>query len=91
MENCCTSIQDKLLRIQEIKKLIKASIESQGVEVDDATFAEYAELITEIRKVSSVNEKQGDVIVEDIILSMDEYNSLEDTDKYTSYFISEDM
>lgn len=59
----CT-IYDKLRYIAETKDLIKAAIESQDVEVlESATFRQYAEYITEIRKVSSVNGMQGDVVL----------------------------
>lgn len=59
----CT-IYDKLRYISETKDLIKAAIESQDVEVlESDTFRKYAEYITEIRKVSSVNGMQGDVVL----------------------------
>ena len=59
----CT-IYDKLRYIQETKDLIKAAIESQDVEVlESATFRQYADYITQIRKVSSVNGMQGDVTI----------------------------
>ena len=59
----CT-IYDKLRYIAETKDLIKMAIESQDVEVlESATFRQYAEYITEIRKVSSVNGMQGDVVL----------------------------
>ena len=59
----CT-IYDKLRYISETKDLIKMAIESQDVEVlESATFRQYAEYITEIRKVSSVNGMQGDVVI----------------------------
>lgn len=59
----CT-IYDKLRYIQETKDLIKAAIESQDIEVlESDTFRKYAEYITEIRKVSSVNGMQGDVTI----------------------------
>lgn len=59
----CT-IYDKLRYIAETKDLIKMAIESQDVEVlESATFRQYAEYITEIRKVSSVNGLQGDVVI----------------------------
>ena len=59
----CT-IYDKLRYIQETKDLIKAAIESQDIEVlESDTFRKYAEYITEIRKVSSVNGLQGDVTI----------------------------
>lgn len=59
----CT-IYDKLRYISETKDLIKAAIESQDVEVlESDTFRKYAEYITEIRKVSSVNGMQGDVVI----------------------------
>ena len=59
----CT-IYDKLRYIAETKDLIKAAIEAQDVEVlESATFRQYAEYITEIRKVSSVNGMQGDVTI----------------------------
>lgn len=59
----CT-IYDKLRYISETKDLIKMAIESQDVEVlESATFRQYAEYITEIRKVSSVNGMQGDVVL----------------------------
>ena len=59
----CT-IYDKLRYIAETKELIKNAIESQDVEVlESATFRQYAEYITEIRKVSSVNGMQGDVVL----------------------------
>ena len=59
----CT-IYDKLRYIAETKDLIKMAIESQDVEVlESATFRQYAEYITEIRKVSSINGMQGDVVL----------------------------
>ena len=59
----CT-IYDKLRYIAETKDLIKAAIQAQDVEVlESATFRQYAEYITEIRKVSSVNGMQGDVTI----------------------------
>ena len=59
----CT-IYDKLRYIAETKDLIKAAIEAQDVEVlESATFRQYAEYITQIRKVSSVNGMQGDVTI----------------------------
>ena len=59
----CT-IYDKLRYIAETKDLIKAAIEAQDVKVlESATFRQYAEYITEIRKVSSVNGMQGDVTI----------------------------
>ena len=59
----CT-IYDKLRYIQETKDLIKAAIESQDVEVlESSTFRQYADYITQIRKVSSVNGMQGDVTI----------------------------
>ena len=59
----CT-IYDKLRYIQETKDLIKAAIESQDVEVlESDTFRKYADYITQIRKVSSVNGMQGDVTI----------------------------
>ena len=59
----CT-IYDKLRYIAETKDLIKMAIESQDVEVlESATFRQYAEYITEIRKVSSVNGMQGYVVI----------------------------
>ena len=59
----CT-IYDKLRYIAETKDLIKAAIEAQDVEVlESATFRQYAEYITQIRKVSSVNGMQGDVVI----------------------------
>ena len=59
----CT-IYDKLRFLQETKDLIKAAIESQDVEVlESATFRQYADYITQIRKVSSVNGMQGDVTI----------------------------
>lgn len=59
----CT-IYDKLRYIQETKALIKEAIESQDVEVlESDAFRKYAEYITQIRKVSSVNGKVGDVII----------------------------
>ena len=88
----CSTIYDKLLYINETKELIRAALEANDVDVlDSDTFRKYAEYIADIRKVKTVNEKQGDVIVEDKILSIDDYNSLEDKDKYTSYFISEEI
>lgn len=86
----CSSIYDKLLYINETKALIKAAIEANDVEVlESATFRDFADLIMQIRKVSSVNEKVGDVIVEDEIMTIDEYNSIDNPDKYTSYFITD--
>ena len=59
----CT-IYDKLRYIAETKDLIKAAIEAQDVDVlESATFRQYAEYITQIRKVSSVNGMQGDVTI----------------------------
>lgn len=59
----CT-IYDKLRYIAETKDLIKTAIETQDVEVlESDTFRKYAEYITEIRKVSSVNGMQGDVTI----------------------------
>lgn len=59
----CT-IYDKLRYIADTKDLIKAAIQAQDVEVlESATFRQYAEYITEIRKVSSVNGMQGDVTI----------------------------
>ena len=62
----CT-IYDKLRYIQETKDLIKTAIETQDVEVlESDAFRKYAEYITEIRKVSSVNGQQGDIILKTI-------------------------
>ena len=62
----CT-IYDKLRYIAETKDLIKAAIESQDVEVlESDAFKKYAQYITEIRKVSSVNGLQGDVTLKTI-------------------------
>ena len=62
----CT-IYDKLRYIAETKDLIKAAIETQDVEVlESDTFRQYAEYITEIRKVSSVNGQVGDVTLKTV-------------------------
>ena len=62
MANC--TINEKLQYILETKDLIKAALISQDVEVlESDTFRKYAEYITEIRKVSSVNGKVGDVTI----------------------------
>lgn len=91
MENYnCSNIYDKLLYIKETKDLIRAAIEANDVEVlDSDTFRKYAEYIADIQKVKSVNEKIGDVIVEDKVLTMEEYNNLENKDKFTTYLITD--
>lgn len=62
MANC--TINEKLQYILETKDLIKAALETQDIEVlESDTFRKYAEYITEIRKVSSVNGKIGDVTI----------------------------
>ena len=62
MANC--TINEKLQYILETKDLIKAALETQDIEVlESDTFRKYAEYITEIRKVSSVNGKVGDVTI----------------------------
>ena len=62
MANC--TINEKLQYILETKDLIKAALISQDIEVlESDTFRKYAEYITEIRKVSSVNGKVGDVTI----------------------------
>ena len=62
----CT-IYDKLRYIAETKDLIKTAIETQDVEVlESDTFRKYAEYITEIRKVASVNGETGDIILKTI-------------------------
>lgn len=62
MANC--TINEKLQYILETKDLIKTALETQDIEVlESDTFRKYAEYITEIRKVSSVNGKVGDVII----------------------------
>lgn len=87
----CSNIYDKLLYINETKQLIRNALETQGVEItDETTFREYADLIETIQKVSSVNGKTGDVIVEDKLLTIEEYESLTDKDDFTSYLIITD-
>lgn len=62
----CT-IYDKLRYISETKELIKTAIETQDVEVlESDTFRQYAEYITEIRKVASINGQTGDIILKTI-------------------------
>lgn len=62
----CT-IYDKLRYIAETKDLIKTAIETQDVEVlESDTFRKYAEYITEIRKVASVNGETGDITLKTI-------------------------
>lgn len=62
----CT-IYDKLRYIAETKDLIKTAIETQDVEVlESDTFRKYAEYITAIRKVASVNGETGDIILKTI-------------------------
>ena len=62
----CT-IYDKLRYIAETKDLIKTAIETQDVEVlESDTFRKYAEYITSIRKVASVNGETGDIILKTI-------------------------
>lgn len=90
MSNCNT-LYDKLLYIKETKDLIRAAIEANDVEVlDSDTFRKYAEYIADIQKVKTVNGKQGDVIVEDKIMTLEEYNDIENPDEYTSYFITKE-
>ena len=92
----CT-IYDKLRYISETKDLIKMAIESQDVEVlESATFRQYAEYITEIRKVSSVNGMQGDVVL--TIGDLDGYtkeeidNLLKDVDvDLSDYYTKEEI
>ena len=62
MANC--TINEKLQYILETKDLIKAALETQDIEVlESDTFRKYAQYVTEIRKVSSVNGKVGDVTI----------------------------
>ena len=62
----CT-IYDKLRYILDTKDLIKAALISQDVEVlESDAFRKYAEYITEIRKVSSVNGQTGDIVLKTI-------------------------
>lgn len=92
----CT-IYDKLRYIAETKDLIKMAIESQDVEVlESATFRQYAEYITEIRKVSSINGMQGDVVL--TIGDLDGYtkeeidNLLKDVDvDLSDYYTKEEI
>lgn len=94
----CT-IYDKLRYIAETKDLIKMAIESQDVEVlESATFRQYAEYITEIRKVSSINGMQGDVVL--TIGDLDGYtkeeidNLLKDvdvTEQLANYYTKEEI
>ena len=65
MANC--TINEKLQYILETKDLIKAALETQDIEVlESDTFRKYAEYITEIRKVASVNGETGDIILKTI-------------------------
>ena len=58
------SIYEKLQYIKETKDLIAAAIQSQDVEVlESDAFRKYAEYVTQIRKVSSVNGMVGDVTI----------------------------